>query len=138
MVEDLSLHPVFTTAGGFKALFGNSFASPSTPAHSPEEKRLSSGKESHSPARNTRSKRENDEEEKIKKIKILLDKFEGKTKEQRKLGLDITIDRKSQEPVFQIVDRDTGDVISEIPPDYLLKLSKSLEEMKHLFIDEVS
>ena len=32
---------------------------------------------------------------------------------------------------------DTGEVVSEIPPEHIQKLSERLDEMKHLLVDEV-
>lgn len=36
------------------------------------------------------------------------------------------IDRHTHQPVFRIVDRNTQQVISQIPPDYVLRLAQDL------------
>ena len=105
------------------------------------KKQVAKGEEKSPPSvKHARSEKEEaeKEKEKVKKIQILLDKFEGKLTRKKNLKLNIVIDQERERPIFQIVDRDTGKVITEIPPDYLVKLSEKLEEMRHLLIDEIS
>jgi flagellar protein FlaG len=43
--------------------------------------------------------------------------------------LTFSIDRHSRKPVMKIVDRETKEVIRQIPPDYVLRLAEDLETL---------
>jgi uncharacterized FlaG/YvyC family protein len=40
--------------------------------------------------------------------------------------LVLIVDRQTHRPVFQVVDRDTHQVLSQIPPEYVLRLAQDL------------
>lgn len=42
--------------------------------------------------------------------------------------LTITVDRETRRPVVKIVDRETQEVIRQIPPEYVLRLAHDLDE----------
>ncbi|RUM88968.1 MAG: hypothetical protein DSZ24_02350 [Thermodesulfatator sp.] len=50
--------------------------------------------------------------------------------------LKIEIDRELDIPVVKIVDKETNEVIRQIPPEYLLKLMKNIDQMLGLLVNE--
>lgn len=42
--------------------------------------------------------------------------------------LQFTIDRDSKRPVLKIVDRKTGEVVAQVPPEHVLRLAKQVEK----------
>jgi uncharacterized FlaG/YvyC family protein len=40
--------------------------------------------------------------------------------------LVLMVDRQTHRPVFQVVDRNTHEVLSQIPPEYVLRLAQDL------------
>jgi len=47
--------------------------------------------------------------------------------------LTFALDRQTQRPVVRIVDRATGEVIRQIPPEYILQLANDLELLERKF-----
>lgn len=50
--------------------------------------------------------------------------------------LKLSVNRDLERVVAKIVDRDTGEVVREIPPEEMLEMAKRLEEMSGLLLDE--
>jgi flagellar protein FlaG len=51
-------------------------------------------------------------------------------------SLQFSVDDKSQELVVRIVDRDSGKVIRQIPPESIVRLRESMKEMAGLLIEK--
>jgi flagellar protein FlaG len=51
-------------------------------------------------------------------------------------SLQFAVDDKSDELVVRIVDRDSGKVIRQIPPESIVRLRESLKELSGLFVKE--
>lgn len=45
-----------------------------------------------------------------------------------KSELAISVDRETRRPVVKIIDRETKEVIQQIPPEYLLRLAEELND----------
>jgi len=41
--------------------------------------------------------------------------------------LQFTLDRDTKRPVLKIVDRQTGEVVAQVPPEHVLKLARQIE-----------
>jgi flagellar protein FlaG len=41
--------------------------------------------------------------------------------------LSFSVDRSTQRPVIKVVDRKTGDIIQQIPPEYVLRMAQALD-----------
>ncbi len=50
--------------------------------------------------------------------------------------LEIKIDKETQMTVVKVVDRTTNKVIRQIPPEYILKIAKYLDEIAGLLLEE--
>lgn len=42
--------------------------------------------------------------------------------------LTFVLDRETRKPLLRIVDRKTGEVIAQVPPEHVLRLSKTLQK----------
>lgn len=51
------------------------------------------------------------------------------------ISLDFHVEDKTGELVVKVVNRDTGDVIRQIPPEALVKLRQKLEELRGVLFD---
>jgi flagellar protein FlaG len=51
-------------------------------------------------------------------------------------SLQFTVDDKSKELVVRIVDRDSGRVIRQIPPESIVRLRESMKELSGLLVEE--
>ena len=51
-------------------------------------------------------------------------------------SLQFSVDSTSQELVVKVVDRDSGEVIRQIPPESIVRLRASLKEMSGLLIEK--
>ena len=56
--------------------------------------------------------------------------------EHLNVQLKLSVNRDLEQVVAKIVDRDTGEVVREIPPEEMLEMAKRLEEMSGLLLDE--
>jgi flagellar protein FlaG len=45
--------------------------------------------------------------------------------------LTFRVDRLTQRPVIRLVNKETGNVIRQIPPEYLLRMAKDTKTAKH-------
>ncbi len=54
----------------------------------------------------------------------------------RNLGVQFSVDEETGETVIKIVDKETDDIIREIPPEQVLKLRKKLDEMVGMLFDQ--
>jgi flagellar protein FlaG len=44
--------------------------------------------------------------------------------------LTFVLDRETRRPLVRLIDRDTNEVIRQIPPEYLLRLAEELRELE--------
>jgi len=51
-------------------------------------------------------------------------------------SIQFSVDDKANEVIVRIVDRDTGEVIRQIPPESIVRLRESLKEMSGLFVEK--
>lgn len=56
--------------------------------------------------------------------------------QQLRRGLNFRIDEKSGETVIAVIDKQTDEVIRQIPSDDILRLSAHMQEMQHLLFDD--
>jgi len=69
--------------------------------------------------------------EKLEEISELLN-FEMKA---RSTNLDFQVDKPTNRVVVKVINRDTGDVIREVPSDAILRVSKNIEALKGILFD---
>lgn len=67
----------------------------------------------------------------IKKIEA----YSGKIEVQQK-GLEFSIHDETKQIIVEVIDRNTKEVVREIPPEKVLDMMAQLEEYMGLFIDE--
>ncbi|NLK07682.1 MAG: flagellar protein FlaG [Firmicutes bacterium] len=51
-------------------------------------------------------------------------------------GLHFRVHEETERIVVEVVDKDTGDVIREIPPEYILDLMAKIDALFGVFVDE--
>lgn len=51
-------------------------------------------------------------------------------------AIEFSVDKGSEDIVIKVVDKDSGEVITQIPPEGVLRLREHLEEMSGLMIEE--
>jgi len=66
-----------------------------------------------------------DFKKKLEKLKLI---FRGKA--------EFSIDRDTNMVIVKIKDKETGEIIRQIPPEVVLKIAKSIEEFLGLLLDE--
>ena len=66
-----------------------------------------------------------DFKKKLEKLRII---FRGEA--------EFSIDRESNMIIVRIKDKETGEIIRQIPPEVVLKIAKSIEEFLGLLLDE--
>lgn len=69
--------------------------------------------------------------EKLEEISELLN-FEMKT---RSTNLDFQVDEPTNRVVVKVINRDTGDIIREVPSEAILRVSKNIEALKGILFD---
>ena len=69
--------------------------------------------------------------EKLEEISELLN-FEMKA---RSTNLDFQVDKPTNRVVVKVINRDTGDVIREVPSEAILRVSKNIEALKGILFD---
>ena len=81
-------------------------------------------------------KKEDKIDEKLKQeiIEKLKEKI-NKLLSQWNIQLDFSIDKDLDKVIVKVKDRDTGKVIRQIPPEEMLRIAKSLEELSGLLLD---
>lgn len=57
--------------------------------------------------------------------------------QQMERGISFQVDDQSGRQVIQVIDRDSGDVIKQMPSEDLLKLINHMQEMQNILFDEV-
>lgn len=78
------------------------------------------------------SDRKNIDPEEVKKVVDELNKLSGVSNEKVQFALD----HKTNRVIIKVMDRDTNEVISEIPGKYSIRLLEHFREYMGLFIDE--
>ncbi len=78
--------------------------------------------------------KELDEKQKQELIEKLKEKI-NKLLSSWNIQLDFTIDKDLDKVVVKVKDKDTGKVIRQIPPEEMLKIAKSIEEVTGLLLD---
>jgi len=51
-------------------------------------------------------------------------------------SIEFSVDKGSNDIVIKVVDKESGDIITQIPPEGVLRLREHLEEMSGLMIEE--
>jgi len=69
--------------------------------------------------------------EKLEEISELLN-FEMKA---RSTNLDFQVDKPTNRVVVKVINRDTGDIIREVPSEAILRVSKNIEALKGILFD---
>jgi len=69
------------------------------------------------------------------KIEKMLQQFE-KTANRMSTQLSFSLDDKTGKTVIKVIDKETGDVIRQIPPEEALKLSAHMQEMVGILFDK--
>jgi flagellar protein FlaG len=59
-----------------------------------------------------------------------------KATENSRHRVGISLDEETREPIVRVMDRDTGEVIRQIPPKELVRLAKTLTRLNGLLVDE--
>ena len=57
--------------------------------------------------------------------------------QQMQRGISFQVDDQSGRSVIQVIDRDSGDVIKQMPSEDLLKLINHMQEMQNILFDEI-
>lgn len=86
-----------------------------------------------------KSAQEEDENSKSVSMDVLEKVAEEVEKELKGLNsrIAVKIDKDTETPVVQVIDSDTGEVIRQMPPEDMLKLRASFQEMlRGLFVDK--
>ena len=79
------------------------------------------------------------QQEQQKLSKELIEKVIQQLKEKLSLlntQLNISIDKDTDEIVIKVVDKQTNKVIRQIPPEYVLKIAKYIDEITGLLYNE--
>ncbi|MCS7026699.1 MAG: flagellar protein FlaG [Bryobacteraceae bacterium] len=72
---------------------------------------------------NQQAERRAEQREIIKAVQALnRTEFFGQSQE-----LQFSLDRETKRPVLKIVDRQTGEVVTQVPPEHILKLARQIE-----------
>lgn len=66
-----------------------------------------------------------------KEIKILNEQLDGMNRSIR-----FSIDQESKDIVVKVVDKKTGEVISQIPPEEMIRLKERIDEMAGLLVEK--
>ncbi len=72
--------------------------------------------------------------EKLKKIKDATNKVLA----QLNIQLDFTFDKQLKKIIVKVINKETGEVIRQIPPEEMLKIAKRMEEMVGVLLDKWS
>ncbi len=72
----------------------------------------------------------------LKEAKEMLDALKKDIEMIRNLGVRFSVDEDTGETVIKIVDKETDDIIREIPPEQVLKLREKLDEMVGMLFDQ--
>ena len=51
-------------------------------------------------------------------------------------SLQFIVDDKSNDVIVRIIDRDSGEVIRQIPPESIVRLRDSMKDMSGLFVEK--
>ncbi len=65
-----------------------------------------------------------------------LNELQNKMQRIRNIGISFSVHETSGKTIAKIIDKETGNVIKEIPSEKLLELSDKLNEMIGIFFDE--
>lgn len=65
-------------------------------------------------------------------------KFANEALEGAENSLRFRIDESIDRPVVSVVDKDTGDIIRQLPSEELLRIAKSIETMKGVLFDSLT
>jgi flagellar protein FlaG len=57
--------------------------------------------------------------------------------QQMQRGISFQVDDQSGRSVIQVIDRDSGNVIKQMPSEDLLKLINHMQEMQNILFDEI-
>jgi len=82
---------------------------------------------------------QNDLSKEIEKNPEVLEKLVEELKERLSMlntQLQITIDKDTQMTVVKVIDKQTNKVVRQIPPEYVLKIAKYLDEITGLLLNE--
>lgn len=63
---------------------------------------------------------------------------ESEAPQPRDIGLRLRVDRELNRVVAQVLDRGSGEVIRQVPPEELLDLAKSVRKLIGLALDETA
>ncbi|MEW5701234.1 MAG: flagellar protein FlaG [Candidatus Zixiibacteriota bacterium] len=55
--------------------------------------------------------------------------------EQANVGLRYRIDERTEDLVVSVVDRDTGEVLRQVPPDQILRMRQRMQELMGILFD---
>ncbi len=69
----------------------------------------------------------------------VLEKFKAKLEKLRRIfntEAEFSIDKDTNMVIVKIKDKDTGEVIRQIPPEVVLKIAKTIDEFLGLLFDE--
>ena len=55
--------------------------------------------------------------------------------EQTNVGLQYRVDDITGDTVISVIDRDTGDVLKQLPPEQILRMRQHLQELMGVFFD---
>lgn len=54
---------------------------------------------------------------------------------QLNIELDFKVDKKLNEIIVKVKNKETGEVIRQVPPEFMLRIAKRMEEMSGLLLD---
>jgi len=66
----------------------------------------------------------------------LVDQIQQALEEMQHKSLQFSVDESTGRTVIKVVDKDTGEVIKEIPPEETLRLAEKIEEMSGILFDK--
>jgi len=72
----------------------------------------------------------------ISETKDMLNALKKDIEMIRNLGVQFSVDEETGDTVIKIVDKETKDIIREIPPEQVLKLREKLDEMVGMLFDQ--
>ena len=112
---------------------------PSDPQQGQGQQKAISEKKDFSEIRKARAGRGEAEEQVARKSREQLEEIREAVNEALKdmnVGLDFQEDEETQELIVKVMNRETQELIRQIPPEAMLKVAKRMEEMTGLLIED--
>ena len=77
----------------------------------------------------------NDQQERLKNLAEAIEKLNNQAAKTAR-SLDFTIDEKLNRQIITVSNKETGEVVRQIPTEVVLRVAHSIEDIKGLLLDE--